>query len=84
MPAVDRVILLRQAHIMADRFRLAEARQADGASRSKPPSRGLNVAGSSRSTPVTSARPISKISASSIAEAAIGGERVGLDAACDR
>ena len=30
-PGVDGVILPRQPHIMADHFRLAEARQADGA-----------------------------------------------------
>ena len=37
--------------------------------RSRPPRRGVNAAGSSRSTPVTSGRPISKISASSMRSA---------------
>ena len=67
MPGVDRIIVARQAHIVAHRLRLAEAGQAERASRRAwPPSRDSKGAGSSMSTPVASSRPVSKISASSM------------------
>ena len=74
-PGVDGVIHARQAHIMADHFRLAEARQADR----RPCGAGRRAASSAictsgRSTPVTPSRPSSKISAFFMIEAAVAGD----------
>ena len=73
-PGIDGVILPRQPHIMADHFRLAEARQADGALAAQAAQpRVIRLCTSGRSTPVTPSRPISKISRSSMIQAAVAG-----------
>ena len=65
-PRIDRVIHARQPHVMAHHFRLGQARQADrrfGAARRRACVSDNCTSG--RSTPVTPARPNSKISFSS-------------------
>ena len=81
---VDAVVHARQPHVVAHRLRLGEAGQADRSLRSRPPRRGVNAFGSSRSTPVTSVRPISKISASSMRSARLPVKVFGaVDSAVD-
>ena len=54
-PGVDRIVLARQPHVMAQRLRLAEARQADRRARARAaPRRSANGGGASMSTPVVS------------------------------
>ena len=74
-PGVDGVVLLATAARSGAWPRARRGR----AGRSAPCARarrgaGVNVSGSSRSTPVVSVRPISKISGSSMCERAIAGE----------
>ena len=65
----------RQPHIMADHFRLAEARQADGAFAAQAAQpRRRQPCTSGRSTPVTPSRPSSKISALFMIQPAVAGD----------